>query len=50
VEWPSEKEEPDHDRPLAFLHQLAGDVVDRGDVIRVDRMPQPQTIGDQSGR
>jgi hypothetical protein len=30
--------------------QLTGDVVDRGDVIRVDRVPQSEAIGDQSGR
>jgi hypothetical protein len=44
------EEEADCDRPLALLHQLAGDVVDRGDVIRVDRVPQSEAIGDQSGR
>ena len=41
------EEEADRDRPLAVLHQLAGDVVDRRDVVGVDRMPQPERVGEK---
>ena len=41
------KEEADPDRALALLHQFAGDVVDRGDVIGVDRMAQAERVGEQ---
>jgi hypothetical protein len=37
--------EPDAQRALAFLHQLAGRVVDRRDVIGIERMPQPERVG-----
>ena len=43
------EEETDPDRPLAVLHELARDVVDRGDVIGVDRMPQAERVGQQRG-
>ena len=43
------EEEADPDRSLAFLHQLAGDVVDGGDVIGIHRMAQPESIGQQRG-
>ena len=49
VEWPSENKKPDRHGPLAFLHQLAGDVVDCGDVIGVDGVAQAQTVGQQCG-
>lgn len=39
----------DRDGPLAILHQLAGDIVDRRDVIGVDRVAQPQAIGEKRG-
>ena len=38
----------DPDRPLAALHQLAGRIVDRGDVVGVDGVPQPESIGEES--
>ena len=41
------KEEADADRPLALLHQLARDVVDRRDMIGVDRVAQAEGIGEQ---
>jgi len=41
------KEEPDSNRPLALLHQFACDVVDRGDVVRIDRMSQPKAVGNK---
>ena len=42
VEWPSEKKKPDREGPLAFLHQLAHDVVDGGDVVGVEGVPQAE--------
>ena len=50
VEWPSEKKRPTADRPLAVLHQLAGRVVDRRDVVRVDRVAQAEGVGEEGGR
>ena len=47
VECPSEKKKPDAHRPLAFGHQLARRVVDRGDVVGVERVPQPERVGRQ---
>jgi len=47
VECPSEKKESDSYRPLAILHEPSRDVVDRGDVIGVDGMAQPERIGEQ---
>jgi len=32
--------QPDGDRALSVLHQLARDVVDRGDVVGVDGVPE----------
>jgi len=43
VECPSE-EESDAQWPLAFAHHLAGCVVDRGDVIGVERVAQPECV------
>ena len=40
--------EADSDGLLALLHELARDVVDRRDVIGIDRMPEAETIGEQS--
>jgi len=40
------EKESDGDRPLALLHQFAGDIVDRRDVIRIDGVPQAKAIGD----
>ena len=41
------KEEADANRALALLHELAGDVVDRRDMVGVDRVPQAERIGEQ---
>ncbi len=41
------EEEADADRALALLHQLAGDIVDGGDVIGVDRVAQAEAVGQQ---
>ena len=41
------KEETDRDGSLAFLHQLARDVVDGRDVIGVHRVAQPEPVGQQ---
>ena len=41
------EEEADPDRPLALLHELARDVVDRRDMIGVDRVAQAERIGEQ---
>jgi hypothetical protein len=37
------------DRPFAFLHQFADDVVDCGDVIGIDGVTQPEHICQQRG-
>ncbi len=34
---------------MALLHQLAGDIVDGGDVVRVHRVTQAQGIGQGGG-
>ena len=39
------KHEPDGDRPLAFLHQLAGHIVDGGNMVGIHRMPKAKTVG-----
>ena len=36
------EEEADADRPLAVVHQLARDVVDRGDMVGVDRVTEAE--------
>lgn len=36
--------EPDRDRPLAVGHQLAGGVVDRGDVVGVEGVPHTKRV------
>ena len=41
------KEEADADRALALLHELARDVVDRRDMVGVDRVAQAERIGQQ---
>ena len=45
---PQGEEEADGHRALSILHQLARDVVDRGDVICVDRVPQAEAVGEQA--
>ena len=40
------KEEADRDRPLPLLHQLAGHVVDGGDMIGVERVAQAEGVGE----
>src|SRR6266568_8053660 len=46
-EWPSENKEPDTKRSQLVIHQRAGGVVDRGDVVCVERVAQPQRVGRQ---
>ena len=41
------KEEPDADRALSLLHQLARDVVDRGDMIGINGVPQTEPVSQQ---
>ena len=43
------EEQTDRNRPLALLHQLAHDIVDRGDVIGIDRVPQSEHVGEDRG-
>ena len=43
------EKETDGDRPFVLLHQLAGHIVDRGDMIGIDRMAQAETIGEDGG-
>ena len=45
VEWPRENQKPTETGPLAVGHQLAGGVVDRGDVVGVERVPHAQGVG-----
>ena len=44
------EEEPDADRPLAVLHQLAGGVVDGRDVVGVDGVAEPEGVGEEGRR
>ena len=44
---PEGEPEPDGDRPLALGHQLAGGVVDRGDVVGVEGVPHAQRVRGQ---
>ena len=44
-EWPEGEPEADRQRALALGHQLAGGVVDRGDVVGVEGVPHPQGVG-----
>ena len=39
------EEEPDRQRPLALADQLAGGVVDGGDVVGVERVPHAEGVG-----
>ncbi len=41
------EKETDGNGALAILHQFAGDIVDGGDVIGIDRMAQAEPIGQQ---
>ncbi len=41
--------EADGDGALAFLHELAGDVVDGGDVVGVDGVAEAEAVGEQRG-
>ena len=43
------EEQADRDRPLALLHQFAHHIVDRCDVVGVDRMTQPEHISEKRG-
>ena len=41
------EEQADADGPAAFLHQLAGHVVDRRDMIGVEGVSQAETVGER---
>ena len=43
------EEEPDGQRPLALGDQLAGGVVDRGDVVGVEGVPHAEGVGQRAG-
>jgi hypothetical protein len=43
------KQEADGDRALALLHQLARHIIDCGDMIGIDGVAQPKTVGEQRG-
>jgi hypothetical protein len=43
------EQEADGDGAFAFVHQLAGDVVDGSDVIGVDGMAQAETVSEKGG-
>ncbi len=42
------EEEPGAERPLAVLQELAGGVVDRRDVVGVERVPQPERVRERA--
>ena len=44
---PHRKEKADTGRPLAILHQLAGDVVDGCNMVCIHRMSQTEAIGER---
>ncbi len=44
---PERKHESDCDWLLAFLHQLASQVIDRRDMVRIYGMPQPEAISEE---
>ena len=46
VEWPSEKNSPTPTGRRPFLHELARHIVDRGDVVGVESVPQPEAVGE----
>ena len=46
MEWPSAKKNPVADRAPSRLHELARDVVDRGDVVRIHGVTQPEAPGE----
>ena len=41
--------EADADRPLAFLHQLAGHIIDGGDMVSIHRVAKAETVGQKRG-
>jgi hypothetical protein len=41
------EKEADRGRAPPFLHQLARHIVDRRDMVGIDRMAQPQPIGEE---
>ncbi len=43
------EEQADADRALTLLHQLAGDIVDGGDVVGIDGVAQTEAIGQKGG-
>ena len=43
------EEEPDGHGPPALLHELAGDVVDGGDMVGVDGVAEAEAPGEQPG-
>ena len=45
---PEREEEADAHRALAVLQQLASGVVDRGDVVGVERVTQPEGVGERT--
>ena len=45
LEWPSANQKPTETGPLAVGHQLAGGVVDGGDVVGVEGVPHAEGVG-----
>ena len=48
VRMAEREEEPDRERLLALLHQLAHDIVDGGDVVGVEGVAQAEHIGENA--
>ena len=50
VEWPSEKKRPTATGRLPSCISFRVDVVDRGDVVGVHRVTEPEAVGEECGR
>ncbi len=46
---PQRKEKADGDRSLSLLHQLARHIVDRCNMVRIDRVTKPKAVRQHRG-
>ena len=46
---PERKHEPDGNRAFAFLHELAGHIVDGRNMVSIHRMAKAETVGKKGG-
>ncbi len=40
---------PNSNRPFAFLHELAGHIIDGGNMVSIHRMTKSKTVGKKRG-